>query len=128
MARYLEGDKKYKVFFWGTIGAIAAIVLFVVFGFFVKVLWNNTIAEIFEVNAITFWQAVGIFILAKLLFGFGSGSARGFRRGSRRRHGRHAPPNPDDDDAFRQYWESEGKVAYETFLAGRDGEAGHDKT
>ena len=43
--------------------------IFVLFGHIIKWLWNATIATIFETNPITFWQAVMIFVLCKLLFG-----------------------------------------------------------
>lgn len=39
--------------------------------FIVMQLWNNLLPDILSVKAITFWQAAGIFILCKLLFGFG---------------------------------------------------------
>src|SRR5687768_2981943 len=42
-------------------------------GYVVMILWNNLLPEIVGVNTITFWQAVGIFILSKILFGFGKG-------------------------------------------------------
>jgi hypothetical protein len=34
-------------------------------------LWNYLLPGILHVSAITFWQAMGIFILCKILFGFG---------------------------------------------------------
>lgn len=34
-------------------------------------LWNNLLPGILHVSTITFWQAMGIFILSKILFGFG---------------------------------------------------------
>ena len=34
-------------------------------------LWNNLLPAILHVGAITFWQAMGIFVLSKILFGFG---------------------------------------------------------
>jgi hypothetical protein len=39
--------------------------------FIVMLLWNNLLPQIIHVEAINFWQAAGIFILCKLLFGFG---------------------------------------------------------
>lgn len=45
--------------------------------FVVMTLWNNLLPEILNVNAITFWQAMGIFILCKILFGFGKGGGMG---------------------------------------------------
>lgn len=34
-------------------------------------LWNNLLPAILHVGTITFWQAMGIFVLCKILFGFG---------------------------------------------------------
>lgn len=39
----------------------------------VMLLWNNLLPEIIHVERINFWQAGGIFLLCKLLFGFGKG-------------------------------------------------------
>ena len=50
-------------------------------GFAVMLLWNNLLPDILFVNTITFWQAIGIFILCKILFGFGRGGGRGFGGG-----------------------------------------------
>jgi hypothetical protein len=36
-------------------------------------LWNCLLPDIMHVTTITFWQAMGIFILCKILFGFGKG-------------------------------------------------------
>jgi hypothetical protein len=49
------------------------------FGLFVQMLWNNLMPEIFHFGMITFWQAVGLLILARILFfkGFGSHRWRG---------------------------------------------------
>ena len=54
-------------------------VLFVtVFGFVVMSLWNWLMPVLFGWHVISFWQAVGLLLLSKILFG-------GFRGG----HGRH---------------------------------------
>jgi hypothetical protein len=37
----------------------------------VMLLWNNLLPQIIHVEPVNFWQAAGIFILCKLLFGFG---------------------------------------------------------
>ena len=45
-------------------------------GFVVMWLWNAILPEITNVSRISFWQALGLFILARILFG-------GFRWGNR---------------------------------------------
>lgn len=50
-------------------------------GFAVMGLWNALMPVIFHLGIITFWQALGLFILCKLLFGFGKGGPKGGFRG-----------------------------------------------
>jgi len=56
--------------------AIAAGVF--IFGSVVMLLWNALLPVLFGISTITFWQALGILILSKILFGGFSG-----------RHGHH---------------------------------------
>lgn len=41
------------------------------FVYVVMLLWNNILPGVIHVEVITFWQAAGIIVLCKLLFGFG---------------------------------------------------------
>lgn len=47
---------------------IAAIFLF---AYVTMLLWNALLPEIFNLTTISFWQAAGLLILARLFFGFG---------------------------------------------------------
>jgi hypothetical protein len=58
--------------------------LLTVISFVVMTLWNNLLPGILHVGVITFWQAMGIFVLCKILFGFGKGGGPG--RGNWMRH------------------------------------------
>ena len=40
-----------------------------IFGSVVMYLWNAILPALFGVGVITFWQAIGIFVLSKILFG-----------------------------------------------------------
>lgn len=62
------GGRKKMLFIPFIAAGILALVSFVVMQ-----LWNNLLPAILHVSAITFWQAMGIFILCKILFGFGKG-------------------------------------------------------
>jgi len=55
-----------KVFFF----VLAAILFLAVMGGLIMYLWNAILPEVLGVKRITFWQAVGILALAKILFGF----------------------------------------------------------
>jgi hypothetical protein len=61
--------------------AILAIVAFIALGGeIVMQLWNWLLPTLFAVREITFWQALGILVLCRILFGgFGCGGPRGPR-------------------------------------------------
>ena len=125
--------KKQRVAFMAA-GAIAiGIVVIIIFGAFLQLLWNVLMTPLFGLPAIGFWQAIGLFLLAKLFFGFGIGGGGGPRRRGSRSHrkssaasaGDAAPGNVVDtevdktfvDERFQQYWQSEGRAAWESFVA-----------
>lgn len=74
--------------------AILVIVLFFVLGYVVMALWNWLMPPIFGLHAITYWQAYGLLILSKILFG-------GFRGG----HGRCAKRS-DWRDRMAERWDT----------------------
>jgi len=55
---------------------IGPIAIFV-FGFIVMWLWNNALVPVLKISEVTFWQALGILVLSKILFGSFSGGGRG---------------------------------------------------
>jgi len=77
--------------------------------FVVMQLWNALLPAILHVGVITFWQAMGIFILCKILFGFGKGG-RGFGRGGGAPWMRHKMEErfknmtPEEREKFKQQW------------------------
>ena len=62
---------------------LKVLVMLAAFTFFTMVLWNDLIPEIFKGPTITYFQALGLLALAKILF---SGFGGGFRGGWRGRH------------------------------------------
>jgi hypothetical protein len=73
-----------------------------VFGFLVMSLWNWLAPAVFGLRTITFWQALGILILSKILFGGfhgrpGYGGYWRHRMGSRWQH-----MTADEREKFRQ--------------------------
>jgi Ca2+/H+ antiporter, TMEM165/GDT1 family len=66
------------------IGIIIFVFAFIVgLSFAVMALWNNILVSVLHVGAITFWQALGIFGLAKILFGGFPGGRGRFGGGHR---------------------------------------------
>jgi hypothetical protein len=79
--------------------AILGILLFITIGGeVVLLLWNWLLPPIFGWHQITFWQALGILALCRILFG-GSGF---HRSGSRRIAGRLGRMTPEERERFRQ--------------------------
>ncbi|NND08387.1 MAG: hypothetical protein HKN87_18565 [Saprospiraceae bacterium] len=65
---------------------LAAIFFLIAMGVVVMLLWNAILPQVLGVRSISFWQAVGILVLAKILFGFPPfGKGGGMHRGSRSR-------------------------------------------
>jgi len=74
-----------------------------VFGSIVMLLWNALMPVIFHLPLISFWQALGLLLLAKILFsGFRGGP--GFR--NKRDNLRQAwmNMNPEQREKFKQEW------------------------
>jgi hypothetical protein len=125
--QYSEDPKErrvQKIALWTVAGLTGAIVFGLLFGLLIQFLWNATLTEMFDLPALSFWQAVGLFILAKLFFGFGAGSGGSPRKRKKSRVERQ--PNEDaedvstlaDDETFKKFWEEEGKASYEAFQSG----------
>lgn len=79
-----------------------AALFLVVFSFVVMHLWNWLMPTLFGWHVITFWQALGVLVLSKILFG-------GFRGGHRRHWGwkrrmfeRWEQMTPEEREKFRE--------------------------
>jgi hypothetical protein len=116
-----------------TIGGVVFAVFFAfLFGIVVKVLWNWLMPGLFGLGTITFWQAFGIVLLAKILFGSHGHSHKKYdNRGEQYFHNKFkrfvrteknagetgpVPGNGKKWRHFRQYWQDEGRAAFEAYL------------
>ena len=84
--------------------AIAAGVF--IFGSVVMLLWNAIIPAVFGLKVITFWEALGILILSKILFG-GFGGGHGHRRCHNHAHshgGRFMHLSPEEREKMKAEW------------------------
>jgi len=89
-------------------GIVIGIVAATVLGFVVMLLWNALVPDLFHGPVLTFWQAVGLFVLLHILF---HGKGRGFRSHDFRHHlGRHrieerlASMTPEERERFKKEW------------------------
>jgi hypothetical protein len=105
----MRGNRFLRVLKFIAIGAVA----FTAFGFVVTQLWNYLMPGLFGLHAITFWQAIGLMLLGRLLFGgFRPGRGGfGWRGGEMRRR-----------------WESMTPEEREKFRAGMRGRCGTPRT
>ena len=92
---------KRRFFFFIPFLIAAAVLLF---GGLVMWLWNNILPAVLGVGALTFWQAVGLLVLCRILFG-------GFRVGPSR--GRWSRNN----NQWRQKWMNMSDEEREQFQA-----------
>src|SRR3954452_22629601 len=69
--------------------------------FLVMSLWNALMPGIFAVRTITFWQALGLLVLSKLLFGGFRPSSGGSRHWRRRMAERWEQMTPEEREKFR---------------------------
>jgi len=75
-----------------------------IFGEIVMHLWNWLMPALFGLHAITFWQGLGLLVLARILVG-GLGGGGGARNGRQRRHLRERWENltPEEREKLREW-------------------------
>ena len=84
------------------LGILAFVVFVTVGGFVVQLLWNWLLPPLFGLREVTFWQALGLLALCRILFGgFGKGI------GPRPWRGRHMKDRwhhmtPEERERFKQ--------------------------
>ena len=79
-----------------------AAVAVTVLSFIVMGLWNVLMPSIFAVQAISFWQALGLLMLSKILFGGFRPYARGGPGWRRRMMQRWEQMTPEEREKFKQ--------------------------
>lgn len=91
------GPPRFIFFFF----AIAAIF---VFSAIVMWLWNGVLPDLLNVNVISYWQAMGLLVLCKILFGFrGPGGGRRFGPNHELRE-KFRNMSEEDREKFKQEW------------------------
>ena len=73
-----------------------------IFGEIVMHLWNWLMPALFGLKLITFWQAIGLLILARILVG-GLGGGSGNNRQRKRRGMRWECMTPEEHEKFREW-------------------------
>jgi hypothetical protein len=81
--------------------AVFAILFLAVFTFVVMSLWNWLMPALFGWHLISFWQALGILVLSKILFGGFRGGPHRRSRWGRRMMERWESMTPEEREKFR---------------------------
>jgi len=117
---FADGARRFPHVLAKMVAGICFVALFaLLFGWLAERLWNWLMPMLFSLKTITFWQAFGLVVLAKILFGgFGQGHPHNW-------HARHfgqmdrtwkPAGNYRNWQHYHQYWETEGKKGFEDYL------------
>lgn len=95
--------------------------LFLLANYVLMRLWNWLMPDIFGLGIITFWQALGILVMAKIIFGFGGG---GKNKGGSHHKSKHKKPHKcssmrrdfDEWKHYDQFWKEEGEEAFKAYV------------
>lgn len=103
--KHIIRRKPYLIPLFFILGAAA----FALFGWVVMALWNAALVPAAGANIISFWQAIGLLILSRILVGGFGGRGRGSHRGRHMRE-RWMNMTAEEKEQFRDYcrgrWES----------------------
>lgn len=113
------------------LGIFTAVIFGLLFGYFIKLLWNWLMPSVFHLEKISYWQAFGLVLLARLIFGtighhYGNERDINHHRRRCRQHSKWENHWSDDDwkikggwkdwQYYDNWWREEGKTAFENYL------------
>ena len=115
--KFSRMSKLTKLLVMAPLVLLGLIVFVLIGGVIVMLLWNWLAPELFGLRVITFWQAVGLVALCRILFGgFGMGG------GSSRSSGRRMEERVRERvrERMNERWEQMTPEERETFCGGHD--------
>ena len=109
---------KYTLF--AILGIAGAFLLGLLFGNVIMWIWNWLMPKFFGLSTITFWEGLGIFLLARILFGFGSSShsedsGKKHHKKSHHHGGEADKKDWKDWEYYDDWWEEDGKTAFHAY-------------
>ena len=113
--RHLTGKKRIllaPLFIAGIAGLV----------FITMYLWNQLLPGIFHLPQISYWEAAGLLVLSRLLFGFGGHHFGGHHRRNQM-HEKWMNMSPEDREKFREHLHE-----HRPFWGGRDFRPASEKT
>jgi len=92
--------RKKKLFYLAPLAILAMVLFIAIGGEIVLQLWNWLLPSLFGWHQITFWQALGLLALCRILFGGFGG--HGFSRSRRRMSDRWDAMTPEERERIRE--------------------------
>jgi predicted membrane channel-forming protein YqfA (hemolysin III family) len=117
-SRWHNTPKPLRITSYVILGILGVAAMGIVFGFGIMLLWNWLMPTLFGLGTITYWQGIGIFALAKLIFGLGLGGSSDTKSGKDKNdHTKDCDKRANWND-YDAWWEKEGKSAFEKYSGG----------
>jgi len=127
MKEYVEHRVRSKAenFFRGAFKVIfmiiAAIAFLLLFGYGFMLLWNWLMPDVFGLPSLSYWQGVGILVMAKLLFGSFEGKGHRKRAKKPNKHFKERMSNRCKNDFskwefYDEFWKEEGEKAFNEYV------------
>jgi hypothetical protein len=114
------------------LGFVAVITLAAIFGLAVQWLWNTLMPVVFSLPEVSYWQAVGLVVLAQVFFGNHHSSHSG---NNSNRHGKGEKHIHTDNagqqhnyDSFGAFWKDYGRDAFNEWLNRNNENTEHKNT
>jgi len=96
-------------------GILAISGLAILFGFVIMWLWNWIMPEVFGLTTLSYWQAVGLFILLKILLG-GCGGSSSSSSNSKSKCKTNSKSEFSKWKYYDKFWKEEGDVIYKEYV------------
>lgn len=119
--------KAFKVVGLVLLGLMGITVLAIVFGIFVKFLWNALLPDIFGLPEIGYWQAVGMVVLAHIFFG-AHGGPHHYERSRKKKKSVPAEAiekyslSREMEQDYAEFWREEGREAFKSWMHRENGD------
>ncbi len=129
MNREIHGKgpaKVIKVIGLVLLGLMGVTALAIIFGIFVKFLWNALLPDIFGLPEIGYWQAVGMVVLAHIFFGAHNGPPH-FERSAKKKIALPAEKvekyslSREMERDYSEFWREEGREAFKSWMHRENG-------
>ncbi len=99
-------------------GGAAIVGLAILFGFIIMWLWNWLMPLVFGLPTLTYWQAVGLFILLKILIGgCGMRGSSGSSNKDCKTDNKKTKSDFSKWSHYNKFWEEEGNTLYKNYVS-----------